>query len=951
MPMQSDDTDQFRNTDVAVTASGSYARLRDLFVAASEFSGEARAAWLNAHVPDPEERTALDELLAADEIDGILETPADEHAARMADDEPLRPEGLIGTSIGAFRLTRLLGKGGMAIVFLGAREGADFEQRVAVKLLRRGLYSEVEQRLFRRERQLLAGLDHPNIARLIDGGVTVAGIPYLVIEYVDGEPITHHAGERGMDVRERLNLFLIVCRAVEAAHRALIVHRDIKPSNILVASDGTVKLLDFGIAKLLEEDTESATVGVFTPEYAAPEQLAGAQVTTATDVYALGVLLHELLVGVRPHGNATRRPSSLVGAQASERANLPKPELLARALRGDLDNIVLKALDPEPGRRYASAGAFADDIERFLARRPVAAHPPSRLYRTRKFIQRHRGGVIVTVAFLLAILASLGLALWQAQVARNEAARANTVRDFVIGVFDTAGAHLPRDQRPTPEALVAQAQQRLAGNTNLDRATRVDMLSTLGEVDLSLSNFARAETTFAAALALTRESGDANNARQLSVLHADAMQRAGHNADALHDLTTQLDALRAKPSPVTLRALGVMAAAEMALGTPDAAIAHRREAAAAAAQIFGPDHVEAIAAALDVGNTLADAQRYPEAIAVLDPLLARWRSGHDPEDDRYVAALSSLATATDGVGDVSTTEKRLRELLALKRRIYPAPHDAIAKTLRELGQIVARTEKYTEAEALTNEALTMDRQVFGEDHREIAATYDDLGEIMVAQRRFVDADADYRAAIAVCERAQIKEEVCPRARNNLGMSLYRQQRLEDAKTEMTQALAERRALFGNDHPTVAYSLQTLANVAVFQKDFAEAVRLSAEALAILERDGHGASREAAMIRNGYAQALWLVDRSDDALREIDRTLADWQRVAPEGKARRVMMLVLKIQILQELKRPDDARNVANEAIAVGANPADLAPAPKDILRKVSGRNDVFPEAAAAKASK
>ena len=949
--MQSDNADQFPNTDVAVNVRGSYARLRDLFVAASEFSGEARAAWLNAHVPDPEERNALEQLLAADEIDGILETPADEHAARMEDDEPLRPEGLIGTSIGAFRLTRLLGKGGMAVVFLGAREGADFEQRVAVKLLRRGLYSEVEQRLFRRERQLLAGLDHPNIARLIDGGVTAAGIPYLVIEYVDGEPITSHAGARGMNVRERLNLFLIVCRAVEAAHRALIVHRDIKPSNILVAIDGTVKLLDFGIAKILEEDTESATVGVFTPEYAAPEQLTGAPVTTATDVYALGVLLHELLVGVRPHGNPMRRPSSMVGADGSKHANLPKSELLARALRGDLDNIVLKALDAEPERRYASAGAFADDIERFLARRPVAAHPPSRLYRTRKFIQRHRGGVIVTTAFLLAILASLGLALWQAKVARNEAARANTVRDFVISVFDTASAHLPRDQRPTPEALVAQAQQRLAGNTDLDRATRADMLSTLGEVDLSLSNFAHAETTFAAALTLTRESGDADNARQLSVLHADAMQRAGRNADALHDLMPQLDALRAKPSPVLLRALGVMAAAEMALGTPDAAIAHRREASAAAAQIFGPNHVEALAATFEVGNTLADAQRYPEAIAVLDPLLTRWRSGHDPEDDRYIAALSSLATATDGVGDVSTTETRLRELLALKRRIYPAPHDAIAKTLRELGQIVARTEKYTEAETLANEALSMDRQVFGEDHREVAATYDALGEIMVAQRRFVDADADYRAAIAVCERAQIKEEVCPRARNNLGMSLYRQQRLDDAKTEMTQALAERRVLFGSDHPTVAYSLSTLANVAVFQKDFAEAVRLSAEALAILERDGHGASREAVMIRNGYAQALWLVDRSDDALREIDRTLADWQRVAPDGKARRVMMLVLKVQILQELKRTDDARNVANEAIAVGANPDDLASTPKEILRKVSGRNDVFPEAAAAKPSK
>ena len=246
--MPSDEANSLRDTDLPPSFSDSYARLREWFSTLVELDETERAAWIAIHVTDLDERAALERLLAADQFEGYFETPAEERAARQNAEEPLRPEGLIGKHIGVFRLMRLLGKGGMAAVFLGAREGADFEQRVAVKLLRRGLYSDLEQRLFRRERQLLASLEHPNVARLIDGGVTEAGIPYLVVEYVDGQPITSHAEAKRLALRDRLMLFLVVCRAVEAAHRALIVHRDIKPSNILVTADGTVKLLDVGIA-------------------------------------------------------------------------------------------------------------------------------------------------------------------------------------------------------------------------------------------------------------------------------------------------------------------------------------------------------------------------------------------------------------------------------------------------------------------------------------------------------------------------------------------------------------------------------------------------------------------------------------------------------------------------------------------------------------------------------
>ena len=925
------------------TDSTTHNTLREAFDTLLELPPEAREAWLESHVADTDSRERLRRLLAAHDSRGFLDTTAGEHAARLAARD-LAPEGLIGSRFGAFRLVRALGQGGMSAVFLGEREDADFHQQAAIKLLRRGLYSELEQRLFQRERRVLAALQHPNIARLIDGGVTAAGIPYLVMEFVDGVPITRYADTQDLDVRARVRLFVAVCRAVAEAHRNLIVHRDIKPSNILVATDGTVKLLDFGIAKLIEEDdaATTGTVGVFTPDYAAPEQLRGGAITTATDVFGLGVLLHELLLGLRPGGTPTRRPSSRVNETVE--GNVPRIERarLRKLLRGDLDNILLKTLAEEPQRRYASAGALADDIDNWLDGRAVAAHPPSRLYRTRKFVQRHRGGVVVTALFVAAIFAALGLALWQGQVARREAARANTVRDFVIGLFDAARAHLPRDQRATPESLVEQARQRLT-KADLDPLTRTDLSQTLGEVELSMAQFQSAQALFAQAAAAATAAGNAQARRRALVAQAQARQRAGDNAGALTELARLLPDLRAAPDADLLRALAVQAAAEMTLGKPNAAIAGRREAAAAAARLHGKGSPAALAAQFEIGNALAQAQRYPEAIAILQPALTEWRARQGAEDDRYVAACESLATANDGVGDLPGAEARFRELLALKQRIYTAPHDAIATALRDLGIILAREERFGEAESLLGQALAMQKLVFGGDHVELAKTWDALGNVAVDQRHFDEAQTDYGNAIAMCGRAHFADEVCSRAHNNLGMAYYRQDRLDAARTEMTTALAERRAMFGNDHPTVAYSLSTLANVAVKQGDYKAAAEDSAAALAVLERNGRSASREDALIRQGYAQALWLLDRNDDALREIDRTLADWQRVAPADKSHRVTMLVQKAQILSDLKRTDDARRTALAAIAVGAPASELATQTKQVLRELSGKSDAFPD--------
>jgi tetratricopeptide (TPR) repeat protein len=455
--------------------------LRDLFEAAIELAPAARAAFLDQRCADPSLRARVERLLHADADATALFSGGARAAALAIGDAELADVLPPGSRIGPFELIAVLGEGGSSTVFRARREVQGVRQDVALKVLRRGLYSPDAQRQFRRERQALAQLQHPGIARLIEGGVTDNGLAYIALDLVEGRPITDYARELRLDLHARLGLFLQVCRAVEAAHRALIVHRDLKPSNVLVTSDGQVKLLDFGIAKLLDRNDETQTrLPAFTPAYAAPEQRDGGLITTATDVYALGILLGELVTGQRLTGQTGRTPSSqITGREAPGALPAPAP-ITRRALRGDIDNIVLKAIEAGPERRYASAGAFADDIVRMLEGRPVAAHPPSRAYRTRKFIQRHRGSVAATLLFLLALIAAFGIALWQAKVARDaartaerEAARANATKDFLIRVFRASDPRIAQD-KPRGEITAKELLDLNAARIDKDFASDPD---------------------------------------------------------------------------------------------------------------------------------------------------------------------------------------------------------------------------------------------------------------------------------------------------------------------------------------------------------------------------------------------------------------------------------------------------------------------------------------------
>ncbi|MBS0591585.1 MAG: protein kinase [Proteobacteria bacterium] len=473
-------------------------RIAELFESFVEIAPAQREEWLHAHCAgDDAAQASLRQLAAAFEAQmDFLGAPAtlaaDTHAASLRRETP--------TAFGRFRVLRPLGVGGMGEVWLAVRDDGEFEQRVAIKQVAYPTPGLVQR--FRQERQILARLEHPNIARLIDGGVDARGAPYLAMEYVDGVPITAYAEARGLDLRARLTLFVEVCDAVQFAHRNLIVHRDLKPSNIFVTADGTPKLLDFGIAKVLDATANNATATrLLTPDYAAPEQFAGGAITTAIDVHALGVVLHELLIGKRPRREITghvaangiaipgdaKPPSHCVGtATRGDRAR-------RNALRGDLDRIVVTALAARPAQRYVSAEALADDVRRYLDGRAIAAQGASAAYRMRKFVLRNRIATAAAATIILILIAATAWSWREARIANEQAAQAEFQRgvahkeataksatiDFLVSALGRAS---PNNQPIRIDDLLEQAGTRLVEDEQLSIDQRLSFLAVLENI-------------------------------------------------------------------------------------------------------------------------------------------------------------------------------------------------------------------------------------------------------------------------------------------------------------------------------------------------------------------------------------------------------------------------------------------------------------------------------------
>jgi len=890
-----------------------FARLRALFESCVDLPPGERTRWMEQHVADTAQRIELELMLAADAGgDDLFTRDVVARIGRLDDaaGPEFEPEHLVGRRFGAFELRRLIGRGGQGAVYLAERSG-DFAQTAAVKLLRRGIHDAVEHRRFRREREILARFEHAGVARLIDGGVSGDGVPYLVMEFVEGLPIDRWCDEQRLDRDARLRLFGDLCDVVAAAQRALIVHRDIKPSNVLVTPEGRIKVLDFGIARLLDEDDAATQTAVpaLTPGYGAPEQVSGGAITLATDVYALGVLLRVLLTGVGPPTGPGETPAAF-----------------PREVPAELRWIVGKACAAEPERRYRDAAELGEDVARFLAARTVSAHPPSRWYSMQKFVHRHRGSVLGSLVIVLGVLASAGVALWQAQVAREQAQRAQAVRDFVLGIFEAAKEDLPRDARPTPDVLVRAAAKKLDGDTTLSPTLRADFLGTLSRISYSSNDYAQAVAQAEQGLAALDAAG-AGRARQaldLQVRRANGLVSLGKPEEADKILSARVDALRAASDETAVEGLVAYGSARIVVGHVDEAIALVREAAELAPAVYGRDDKQTLIVAATYGDILTYAGHDSEAATALKSVLGRWRDSGVPQDHYYANSLQNLATATYHLGDRVEAERVTREALALLRRIYTAPHEKIADTLFSLATPLMDAGRYDEAEGVLLEAASMYSALFGPNHPQNAGMLDGLGSLEMHRGRNAQAAEYLERATKICTDAKLEDNPdCARFWQNLSAAYLRLDRIDDAAAANRHSLDLRRHLFGEQHPAYARSLAGRAGVELARGDAAAALASADQASAIFSAKGLGDSLGAATMRRTRAAALRDLHRPTEALAALDEADATAQKVAPDDAEYRALALALRAELLADTGRTDEAARTARSVIALAAQRARL----------------------------
>lgn len=792
---------------------------------------------------DPGEREAyvaarcgIDEALRS-RVDALLR-----EAGRLdaATPDPSAPPGgtdadaLIGTRLGPFRVVERLGRGGMGVVYRGERENSDFTQTVAIKLIRRGFdFDDVNAR-FLRERRILARLSHPNLARLIDGGVAPDGRPWFALDFVHGQTITRWCDTQRLGVRARVRLFLDVCAAVRHAHAQLVVHRDLKPPNVLVDERGDVRLLDFGIASLLEghEEDRSArtTLGsryALTPEYAAPEQFGGGAVGVATDIYALGVLLYDLVAGVLPYvldrgdldaaertvrevppqplAAAILRPAGADTGDDTAAARLAARSTTLRGyradVRGDLTRIVQTALAKEPDRRYATVEAFAEDLARWLRGVPVRVSGNGLGYRFGKFVRRNRVAVTFAGVAVASLLAGVAGMAWKARAATLAAGRAEAMQAFVSGLFRSASPLATADRMPSVEDLLADGARRAQDETSADASTRFDMLMTIGRIYLDLRRYSEAIPLLKQTLALGETLYGPNDARLLppllALLQAETYQLEINNGapqDAVSNLARAQALAAASGVDAATRADVVLADCALRQANARAMDGGVDVCAAAVQALEGLPHPDPakLAKAYYLSARVLDlaAERGEDAIDVAQRGLDRIRALHG-ETARYdeLVLSAQLSETLVGLNRPEEALVRIRQANALASQIFVQPHPDRAKLLFDEASLMRRLGREPEAEALLRQALDIYTAVYGErltlKSADMFWTRLNLATSLTGQRRLDEADALIRGMIADVESDPAfrkQRRTVAQLNANLAANLVAQRRFDEAES-------------------------------------------------------------------------------------------------------------------------------------------------------------------------
>ena len=702
-----------------------------------------------------------------------------------------------GTRIGPYRLLHTLGVGGMGEVFLAERADAEFEQKVAIKVVSGGNLSRNVQSRLKIERQILAQLDHPNIARLLDGGSLPEGTAYLVMEYIDGLPIDAYCDANRLDIAARLKLFQTVCAAVHYAHQNLIVHRDLKPSNILVTAAGVPKLLDFGIAKVLD-DRQSlhqtlamthAGLRVLTPDHASPEQVRGQLVTTSSDVYVLGVLLYKLLAGSSPFVIASIRlpdieraicekdpplPSHAVAVDASPRAlavaeaRATTPGRLRRSLRGDLDNMVLRAMSKDPERRYASSQQMASDIQRYLDGKPVIARRDTVSYRTTKFVRRHWLPVAAATSFVLLVMAFAATTYIQAkrfaderdrvaeqrEDTEHERVRAQEISSFLVDLFKLSDPEQNRGNQVTARELLDSGAKRLQAGLSDQPASKAALLATIAAVYDSLGQFQDALPLLEESLRLQPQAHDRariDTLLELGRARMGAGDTAGSEAplqEALHLASTDFGA----PSAEMGRSLWMLGRLRFQLGELTDAKSLFEQSLSMLETTRAPP-TDASAVLDDLAKVYARDQQWLLAKQAYERALEIDRRVLGEDSPRIATHLNNLAIVAQNMGDLRRSESLYREAIRRHEKVYGSRHPETLLSKGNFGLLLQREGRLSEAEPLLRDALTETLALYGPDHYTVGYARVSLGLLLHDAGQLAEAESEYRQALAIYDKS------------------------------------------------------------------------------------------------------------------------------------------------------------------------------------------------------
>jgi serine/threonine-protein kinase len=811
-------------------------RINNIVDTALELTKEERDTYIQEQCKEDkqliEKITTFIEAIEQSDTEGFLEDLSNYQQQLAQDvldeDAQKKDAALVGSTIDSYEVIKLIGHGGMGSVFLAKRADNTYEQKVAFKVLRRGLHTPSNVARFKRARQILAKLNHPNIAQLLDGGLTPEGLPYLVMEYVEGKSLYEYCNQHSFSIEERVQLLQSICRAVQHAHKNAIIHRDLKPSNILVTEEGEVKILDFGIAKLLEpEDPEQPLyqtqtgARLLTFSYASPEQIENGPITTATDIYTLGIVFHELLCGAHPFDLEGKKLTEIENIIRTKSPSTPRmrflqlpegirqkearyrqanPTSLSQTLKGDLDAIVQKTLRKEPEERYDSIEQFLEDLRRYNQSRPIIARKDTLRYKAKKFIKRHQSGLAATMGFIFLIVSFAGIYTWRITQERNrarlQAEKAEETSEFLVNLFS---ANNPAETHGETVPVKSILEEGLNQIDQLGEQPEVQsqMLHTMGKVYTNLGEYDRAEMLLERALGIQTKINGELNAEVASIYN---------DLGGLHQKAQE--AQQAEP--------------------------HYAKALDIRKKVLGPNDIQYAETLSDLGALMRYKENLDSAEVLYNKALEIRQNNLAPNHPDIANSLNNLGVLEKSKGNLETARQFYQEALKIRQNHFGNVHPKVANVKNNLAVLYRTMGEFDLAETYYTETLEIRKKVYGQNHPLTAQSLNNFAGFLVDQGNYDQAETYYRKALKVRKNLLGPTHIqTGTAYNNLANALFEKVQLDSAEHAYRNAIDIYGSSLGESHRYVGIVKSNLAKTLTAKNNLEAADKVFKEALSIM----------------------------------------------------------------------------------------------------------------------